>query len=73
LYDNVLNRRIRPAQATVLLKIIELQLKLEERTDLSKLEKFSDELKRIIEIRDVESPGPENPFGADKEENDEDA
>ena len=73
LYENVLNKRIRPPQATVLLKIIELQLKLEERTDLSKLEKVFGELKQVIEIRDVESPGPENPFGADKEENDEHA
>jgi hypothetical protein len=67
LYENVLNRRIRPAQATALLKIIELQLKLEERLDLPNLEKWFGELKQAIEIRDVESE-PEDPFAKDEEE-----
>jgi hypothetical protein len=68
LYENVLSRRIGPAQATALLKITELQLKLEERTDLSKLEKLYDELKQVIETREVESAEPEDPFAEDEEE-----
>ena len=68
LYENVLNRRIGPAQATALIKITELRLKLEERTDLSKVEKLYEELKQAIETRDVESAEPEDPFAEAEQE-----
>jgi hypothetical protein len=71
LSDLVLNRKLQPAQATVILKIIKLQLDLDEKTDISELEQRLDELNRVIAMRDIEAAKLEDPFSG--EENPEDS
>jgi len=73
LYDDVLNRRVRPAEANVLIKVTELQLKLAEKTDIAKLERGVEDLKQVIAKREIDAPISEDPnFPVEEVEEDRD-
>jgi hypothetical protein len=68
LYDDVLNGRVHPAKGTVLLNITKLQIDLDEKTSISKLEQRLEDLNRLIALRDIESAKPKDPFSDDTED-----
>jgi len=62
LFDDVLNHRIEPARANVLMKLIDRQSRVEERTiieeQISSLQKQLQDLKQAIAMRDIDAATP---------------